>query len=142
MLPMITLSQKNHFIKAIKISLLLIALNWVNFAYAQDIKRIRITHNGGADYSLGHLFLFNGATQYLTDYTSTISAGSNDFTFDYTVSKKQDNHGHIENLVRQGNSTNQKLWDGGDFNSTTWWSSTSTYLPAVLVPVDIHVDEL
>ena len=57
--------------------------------YSQTIKRIKITHNGGADYSLGHLFFFNGATQYLTDYSSTISGGSNDFTFDYTVEKKK-----------------------------------------------------
>ena len=91
--------------------------------YSQEIKRIKITHNGGSDYSLGHLFLFNGATEYITDYSSTILAGSNDFTFDYTVSKKKDGHGHIENLVRQGTSRNQKYWDGTNQNSTTWWSS-------------------
>ena len=125
-----TLKHQNLRTCILFVLLFLVASN----VYSQDIKRIKITHNGGSDYSLGHLFLFNGATQYLTDYSSTISAGSNDFTFDYTVSKKRDGHGHIENLVRQGTSQNQKYWDGTDQNSTTWWSSgtssANTYVEA------------
>jgi len=126
----VTLKHQNLRTCILFVLLFLVASN----VYSQDIKRIKITHNGGSDYSLGHLFLFNGATQYLTDYSSTISAGSNDFTFDYTVSKKRDGHGHIENLVRQGTSQNQKYWDGTDQNSTTWWSSgtssANTYVEA------------
>jgi len=106
----------------VKLSLLFLLVGGGS-TYAQEIRRVVITHNGGADYSLGHLFLFNGSNQYVTDYSSTISAGSNDFIFNYDVVKKRDGHGHIENLVRQGTSQNQKYWDGTDENSTTWWSS-------------------
>lgn len=106
----------------VKLSLLFLLVEGGS-AYAQEIRRVVITHNGGADYSLGHLFLFNGSNQYVTDYSATISTGSNDFIFNYDVVKKKDGHGHIENLVRSGDQQNQKYWDASNYTGPEWWSS-------------------